>query len=171
MLSYKFAPYGVAALAVLLHALLLQGCNEPPPPPKSPKQLEEPATTSISPPSLFVFLVVDQMKQDDLIAFRPLFRYGLKRLLEEGRNYSQAMHEHAKTETSAGHATIATGVLPAVHGVIDRFLFDRQARNVFEVCDIGPPPCSGEALLVPTFGQRLNSKWPESRTVALSQKG
>lgn len=62
-------------------------------------------------------LIVDQLRGDMLDRYSSLFSGGLKRLLEEGRVYTNALHDHAQTETSPGHATISTGVFPGRAGI------------------------------------------------------
>jgi len=49
--------------------------------------------------------------------YSSLFSGGFKRLMEEGLYFTNALHDHAKTETSPGHATISTGVFPARAGI------------------------------------------------------
>jgi len=49
--------------------------------------------------------------------YAQLFTGGFKRILEEGLNYTNALHAHAQTETSPGHATISTGVYPTRAGI------------------------------------------------------
>ena len=40
--------------------------------------------------------------------------------------YRNAYHAHANTETIVGHATLATGAHPAVHGLVGNLWFDRE---------------------------------------------
>jgi predicted AlkP superfamily pyrophosphatase or phosphodiesterase len=68
-------------------------------------------------PSLVVVLVVDQLRGDLLDRYSSTFSGGLKRLLDEGLVYTNALHDHAQTETSPGHATISTGTFPGRAGI------------------------------------------------------
>lgn len=68
-------------------------------------------------PRLVVMLIVDQLRGDMLDRYSSLFSGGLKRLLEEGLVYTNALHDHAQTETSPGHATLSTGVFPGRAGI------------------------------------------------------
>ena len=78
------------------------------------------------PPRLAVVIVVDQMCDHHITRFRDLYTGGLKRLLDEGAVFGNAWHDHAKTHTSPGHATISTGSLPSRHGVVANQWYDRK---------------------------------------------
>lgn len=69
------------------------------------------------PPNLVVFVVVDQLRGDMLDRYASLFTGGFKRLMDEGLVFPNALHAHAQTETSPGHATISTGVVPTRAGI------------------------------------------------------
>ena len=55
---------------------------------------------------------------------------GFRYLLEEGVVFGNAHHTHANTETIVGHATLATGAAPAVHGMIGNVWFDRGSGEM-----------------------------------------
>jgi len=83
----------------------------------------EPApTVTVAPspgPRLAVVIVIDQFRADYLVRFRPYFvAGGFKRLLEGGADFQNCLYRHAFTITAPGHATIATGVSPNVHGIV-----------------------------------------------------
>lgn len=69
-------------------------------------------------PSLVVVVVVDQLRADLLERYDSLYTGGFRRLLDQGRVYTRAVHEHAATETAPGHATLSTGVFPSRHGIV-----------------------------------------------------
>jgi len=70
-------------------------------------------------PRLAVVVVVEQMRADFLVRFRPYFgEGGFKRLLEDGADYQNCHYQHALTITAPGHATILSGVNANVHGII-----------------------------------------------------
>lgn len=78
-----------------------------------------PVIAAEAPPRLAVVLVVDQMRSDYLVRFRPYFgEGGFKRMLEGGTDYRNCHYRHAVTKTAAGHATILSGVHAEVHGII-----------------------------------------------------
>ncbi len=69
-------------------------------------------------PKLIVVLVVDQMRADYIHKFDHQWTAGLRRLVDGGAVFERAAHPYFGTLTCAGHATIATGAVPATHGVI-----------------------------------------------------
>ncbi|MFQ5747687.1 MAG: alkaline phosphatase family protein, partial [Gemmatimonadota bacterium] len=67
--------------------------------------------------SLVVVLIVDQLRPEQLERYDAAFTGGLRRLLDEGHQFEQAVHDHALTWTSPGHASLATGLHPRRHGI------------------------------------------------------
>ena len=79
------------------------------------------------PPRLIVQLVVDQLRGDLLHQYQADFgSKGFNYLLDNSLNYQNAHHPHANTVTCVGHATIATGAYPALHGIVANEWFDPQ---------------------------------------------
>jgi predicted AlkP superfamily pyrophosphatase or phosphodiesterase len=72
-----------------------------------------------------VLISVDQLSAPLLERYEPLYARGLRRLMDEGRSYGRAVHDHALTVTSAGHATLATGLVPARHGIVGNSWLER----------------------------------------------
>jgi len=69
-------------------------------------------------PQLLVLLSVDGLSWPRLEYYRPWYTSGLKRLLEEGQVETGARYRHLNTETSPGHAALATGAPPRVTGIV-----------------------------------------------------
>ncbi len=85
---------------------------------------------------LLVVIVVDQLRADLLDRFRPAFTGGLRRLLEEGRSFANATHDHAHTETSPGHASISTGTYPSRHGMVSNQWYEGSGASVRLVANV-----------------------------------
>lgn len=83
-----------------------------------PEQQLPPADVSTERPRLVVMLVVDQLSQELLAGHADVFRGGFRRLIDEGRWYVNATHDHAGTVTAAGHASLSTGTWPSHHGIV-----------------------------------------------------
>ena len=82
-------------------------------------------------PRLIIQLVVDQLRGDLIAQHQQQFsNNGFNYLLSHGVNYNNAHHPHANTTTCAGHATIATGSYPALHGVVNNDWFDRKSKKM-----------------------------------------
>lgn len=92
-------------------------------------------------PRLVLQLTIDAMRGDlPTRYYENLGEGGLKYLLETGLHYVDAHHCHANTETVVGHATLATGATPAVHGMIGNIWFDKSLdRVVYNVEDDTAP--------------------------------
>ena len=70
-------------------------------------------------PALVVGIVVDQMRYDYLNRYYDRYsNNGFKRLMNEGMNCSDNHYNYAPTVTAAGHASVYTGTVPAVHGIV-----------------------------------------------------
>lgn len=76
-------------------------------------------STDSNRPALVVGIVVDQMRYEYLYKYADRYsNNGLKRLLREGMNCQDNHYNYAPTVTAAGHASVYTGTVPAVHGIV-----------------------------------------------------
>ncbi len=121
-------------------------------------------------PALILFLVIDQGSEDQIERWRPLLDGGLARLLDESAWFTDARQDHAVTETSPGHATLATGREPRSHGIIANDWVDPESgEEVYSVSDpdVGRSPrrLRGDAL-----GDWLHAAVPASKVFAVSGK-
>jgi predicted AlkP superfamily pyrophosphatase or phosphodiesterase len=86
---------------------------------------------NINQPKLVVQLVIDQLRGDLIHQHQQQFgSTGFNYLLSHGLDYHNAHHPHANTTTCVGHATIATGSYPSMHGVIDNEWYDRKSQKM-----------------------------------------
>jgi predicted AlkP superfamily pyrophosphatase or phosphodiesterase len=90
-----------------------------------------------SQPRLILQITVDALRGDLPERFSALYgKGGFNYLLKEGIHYTNANYTHANTETIVGHASLATGAVPATHGMIGNVWFDREeGRLVYNVED------------------------------------
>lgn len=135
--------------------------------------------TDADAPRLIVLLVVDQMRADYVDRFRGDWTGGLQRLLTQGAHFSNAAYPYLGTHTCAGHATVATGALPSVHGIFQNTWYDRESgENIPCTRDVGAKAVvySGTGrehgpvrLRVPTLADELRAQ-RSSKVVSLSLK-
>src|SRR5215210_1305452 len=95
-----------------------------------------PAAAGSARPRLGVILVVDQFREPYLERYGDLFTGGFRRLLDQGRLYTRAAHDHAVTETAVGHATLSTGVYPMRHGIVANEWSERTTKGLVEVSNV-----------------------------------
>ena len=82
-------------------------------------------------PRLILQVTVDQLRGDlPMRYYDRLGKGGLRFLLDTGTVYTNAHHRHANTETIVGHATLATGADPSVHGMIGNVWLDRVSGEL-----------------------------------------
>lgn len=80
-----------------------------------------------APPKLLVLVVFDQLRGDYLQRWSDLFgNHGFKRLMQQGRWYTDCHYPYSMTVTGAGHATLGTGCVPAQHGIVENDWYDRS---------------------------------------------
>jgi hypothetical protein len=87
------------------------------------RALHEALVPGARPPRAVLVLVLDGMRADYLhrhAAEMP----ALARLAREGAHFAEARLDYAPSITSAGHATIATGADPRLHGIVSNSVFD-----------------------------------------------
>ena len=131
---------------------------------QSPRQ---PARAPRSAPKLVVGIVVDQMRADFLYRYEKKYGDGgFRRLLKGGFTCHNTQYDYALTATAAGHASIYSGSVPAIHGIVGNDWYDlTQARGVYCVEDtsvrgVGHPNAlparfSPRNLLVTTIADQL----------------
>lgn len=89
-------------------------------------------------PRLGVLVVVDQLRAVDVDRLAPLFEPGgLGGLSRRGAQLT-LRYSYAATETGPGHATLATGANPPVHGVLLNHWFEASGRRRYVVDDESP---------------------------------
>lgn len=149
---------------------------------------EDHANEASARPKLVVALSVDQFSASLFDEYRSSFTGGLKRLAD-GVVFPSGYQSHAATETCPGHSTIMTGVHSGRAGIIANNWIDlsieREDKTVYcaedervegtSFGDITAPVqgdyiASAWHLLVPTLGERLKERSPESRNVAVAGK-
>ncbi|MCM8531642.1 MAG: alkaline phosphatase family protein [Lentisphaeraceae bacterium] len=88
-------------------------------------------------PKLILQITVDQLRGDLPTRFMDkMGKDGFRYLYNNGVVFQNAHHNHANTETIVGHATLATGANPSVHGLVGNVWFDRaQERMVYNIED------------------------------------
>lgn len=136
---------------------------------------------------LVVVCVFDQLRGDYPARWAPLFGDdGFERMKSDGVWYRNALLPYAGTNTSAGHASIATGATPAVHGIVDNQWYDRakgklvyaaSGDRMYERVPRGPGGgrakdgggVSPDRLLIPTIGDEL-TKNKSNRVYSLALK-
>jgi predicted AlkP superfamily pyrophosphatase or phosphodiesterase len=88
-------------------------------------------------PRLILQITIDALRGDLLQRYaHVLGEGGFRYLMDNGINYSNAHYQHANTETIVGHTSLATGSVPAAHGMVGNVWFDReQGRLVYNIED------------------------------------
>jgi predicted AlkP superfamily pyrophosphatase or phosphodiesterase len=95
------------------------------------------SATAQKKPALVVGIVVDQMRYEYLNKFYDRYsNNGFKRLMNEGLNCKDNHYNYAPTVTAAGHASVYTGSVPAVHGIVGNEWIDvASGKKVYCVDD------------------------------------
>ncbi|MEJ2534252.1 MAG: alkaline phosphatase family protein [Gammaproteobacteria bacterium] len=88
-------------------------------------------------PRLVLQITVDQLRGDQPIRYAHHFgEGGFRRFMDGGVHYANAHYRHANTETIVGHTSLATGAVPAAHGMVANVWFDRElGRLVYNIED------------------------------------
>jgi predicted AlkP superfamily pyrophosphatase or phosphodiesterase len=129
-------------------------------------QVNTELNNGVSRPKLVIGIVIDQMRWDYL--YRYYNRYGtggFKRLMSKGFSFENNMIPYAPTVTAAGHASIYTGSVPAMHGIVGNDWEERTTgKNMYCVQDktvqtIGSPSVAGvmspRNMVASTIGDEL----------------
>ncbi len=119
-------------------------------------------------PRLVVFLTVDQLRADYLDRWAPQLTGGLGRLSKRGAFFTNAMHDHAVTETAPGHSVVMSGRYPRSTGIL---------RNTAGVEDAQAPLLTSRDLPASPYRFRgsvlmdwLRTRDARSRGLSISRK-
>lgn len=83
------------------------------------------------PPRLVLQITVDALRGDLPQRYaHVLGDGGFRYLMDQGVYYTNAHYQHANTETIVGHVSLATGTVPAAHGMVGNVWFDREAGRL-----------------------------------------
>lgn len=81
-------------------------------------------------PKLVVGIMVDQMRWDYLYRFQARFGdNGFKRVFREGFSCENTYISYAQTVTAAGHASVYTGSVPAINGIMGNEWYSRLLKR------------------------------------------
>ena len=81
-------------------------------------------------PKLIVGIVVDQMRYDFLYRYWDKYSEGgFKKLIQKGYNFKNTHYSYVPTYTGPGHASVYTGSVPAINGIIGNSWYDRGTKK------------------------------------------
>lgn len=91
------------------------------------------AQTIPAKPKLVVGVVVDQMRWDYLYRYQNRYTAnGFRRMLREGTTCENTFIPYTPTYTAPGHASVYTGSVPALHGIVGNNWYNRElGRGVY----------------------------------------
>ncbi|GAB3541814.1 alkaline phosphatase family protein [Pontibacter brevis] len=82
-------------------------------------------------PKLVVGIVVDQMRYDYLYRYWDKYgNSGIKKLVTQGFNFKNNQYSYVPTYTGPGHASVYTGSVPAINGIIGNNWYNRQQNKM-----------------------------------------
>lgn len=130
-------------------------------------------------PRLVVNIVVSGMRSSDLERYYDNFdEGGFRRLLNSGLHFNNAQIDYMHTSTAAGLATLATGTVPAVHGVVgDKWWNYIDSSQVSLIADnkshsvrfsTGSGNYSPHRLTLPTVGDMLLASNTNSKQISVA---
>jgi predicted AlkP superfamily pyrophosphatase or phosphodiesterase len=80
---------------------------------------------------LVLQITIDGLRADLINRYEKGFgEGGFRFLIEKGAYFTNAHYQHANTENIVGHATLATGTFPSMHGMVGNVWFDREAGEL-----------------------------------------
>ncbi len=133
-------------------------------------------------PRLVVGIVVDQMSYDFLVRYRGKFGSGgFRRLLDGGYSCENTHYDYVPTYTAPGHASVYTGSVPAIHGIIGNEWYNRTSRKALyctedtTVGTVGSPSKAGlmspRNLLATTITDQLRlASQEQSKVIGVALK-
>lgn len=133
-----------------------------------------PATEMAPPPEgtpkLVLLIVIDQFGSQEFERIEPLFSGGFRQLIDNGVVFPRAVHQHARTETGPGHATISTGQFPRDHGVVSNWYVEPGLPEMIWAGDDDEHGKSPHRLMVPAIGDWMKARYPTAKVFSASPK-
>jgi hypothetical protein len=138
----------------------------------------QPRVPAPAAPKLVVAIVIDQFRYDYLTRFRSEYTSGLKRMLEDGANFTNARYRHYQTVTATGHSTFLTGSTPAMTGIVGNEWWDRATSAAVTSVSDGSTRLLGangagsspRRLLQSTLGDELKASGKGGKVIGISIK-
>ncbi len=124
----------VLILSLALLAAATPGAQAPRPNAQAPRPSAPPIPAATK-PKLVVFISIDQMRADYSDRVRHQWTKGLRRLVTEGAWFREADYPYYNTVTCAGHASMSTGTVPAVHGMVLNQWWERNNSRLIACTD------------------------------------
>lgn len=158
--------------AALLGCLVLLACGstgaEASPTEATRGSAESPQTAGAA--RLILLVAVDQFGSAEFERLEPFFTAGFRTLIDRGVVFPRARHEHARTETGPGHATISTGRYPRHHGAVSNWWVEDGEPDLLWVSEDEQHSKSPHRLQSKTLGDWLKSKHPKSKVFSAAGK-
>jgi predicted AlkP superfamily pyrophosphatase or phosphodiesterase len=134
-----------------------------------PAATAEPAPAPQGPrPRLVVLITVDQLRPDYLTHWHGQLTGGFRMLVEEGRFFSEAVHDHAVTETAPGHASTLSGRFPYSTGIASNSAgVNTSAAPLIDSDGTGASPFRFKGT---TLGDWMAARDPQTRILSVSRK-
>lgn len=108
-------------------------------------------------PRLVVNISIDQLCSEDLQAFMPRYSEdGLKKLLSQGKVYTNVTYPFAPIDRASATATLQTGTTPRYHGIIGTEWIEKSTLRPTKCTRVGGAEHpSAKALLSSTVGDEI----------------
>ena len=131
---------------------------------------QAPAATgpAAGPPTLVVFITVDQLRPDYYDRYSAQLTGGLARLYRGGAVFVNGFQEHANTETAPGHATTMSGREPYSTGIVRNSLGVEDPSS--PLIGGGGPGASPFRFRGSTLTDWLRGRDPRTRALSVSRK-
>lgn len=98
---------------------------------KSKAQRNKQEDSPVQKPALIIGIVIEQMRYEHFYRYWDKFGDdGFKRLISGGTNCTNVVHNYLFAQPGTGHAGISTGTVPANHGIIAQYSYERLGEKL-----------------------------------------
>lgn len=124
-------------------------------------------------PKVVVLFSLDQGRNDYLNIYGNSFPFLKKHIIAKGAAFAHGKINYAKTETAVGHASVGTGTIPGLHGIIGNNILMADGSFPLAIDDGNAKPNFGHGnlsphnILVPTLADELDRRY-NNRSIILS---
>lgn len=131
-----------------------------------------PLQAQIPVPKLIVVVSFDQFRGDYPERFERAYptNGGFRRIMLGGTTFGRCLYGHANNITGPGHATLLTGHYPSRTGIVGNDFCDLSTNRCGYCAQDTAGVFGASKLAVPTLGDRLRERNPNSKVVGVALK-
>ncbi len=125
-------------------------------------------------PKVLVLFSLDQCRREYLSVYSNAFSFLVAHIIPKGASFAQGRVPNAKTETAVSHASVGTGTIAGLHGIVGNNIMQTDNSYPLAIDDGNAGPHYGYGdlsprnLLVPTLADEMDLRYGNESIILCS---